>query len=117
MDLSSAMHLARLYEQRVRVLNQQPCHATPQMQQTLSVKRLNRAEMEARRAKGLFFNVTKHLPGVTIVRNCSGSKELSIRRRMMAKRREVNRMLGRMFQLMLLKGKKMQKPCKFWSHS
>lgn len=55
-DLSSVMHLARLYEQRAGALNQQPRRVLPQTQHTPYVKRLNRAEMETRRAKGLCFN-------------------------------------------------------------
>lgn len=55
-DLSSAMHLARLYEQCAGALSQQPRRATTQTQHTLFVKRLNRAEMETKRAKGFCFN-------------------------------------------------------------
>lgn len=58
------MHLARLYEQRAGLLTQQQRRAAPQIQHTPFVKRLNRAEMEARRAKGLCFNCDEaFIPG------------------------------------------------------
>lgn len=55
-DLMTAVHLARLYEQRSGVLCNQPRRTTPLSPTTQFVKRLNRTEMEVRRAKELCFN-------------------------------------------------------------
>lgn len=55
-NLNIAIHLARLYEKRAGVLNNQQQHNNYPPHPSPFVKRLNKAEMERRRAKGLCFN-------------------------------------------------------------